>query len=219
MKSNEELQKNVVDAINWEPLLEAAEIGVMANEGSITLSGSVNTYAKKSEAGYAAKNVAGVQTVYEDINVVCDELDIRSDAEIMTAIQSAFKWNWDIPSEKITVVVEKGWVYLSGVLEWNYQKEATKNAVCLLIGITGITDRITILSSSKDKIEKKDIEISIRRNRSLNNKNIAIFVFDNVVTLKGTVDTWFQKSEVGRIAWNASGVKQVQNDLFVNCKE
>ena len=219
MKSNEELQKNVVDAINWEPLLEAAEIGVMAKDGSITLSGSVNTYAKKSEAEHAAKNVAGVQTVFEDIHVVCDELDQRTDAEIMTAIQSAFKWNWDIPSEKITVIVENGWVYLSGELEWNYQKEATKNAVCQLIGIIGITDSITILSTSKDKIEKKDIEIAIRRNGTINNKNIALFVFDNIVTLKGTVDSWYQKSEAGRIAWNAPGVKQVQNDLFVDSEE
>ena len=144
MKSNEELQKNVVDAINWEPFLKAAEIGVMANKGLITLTGSVNTYAKKAEAEHAAKNVAGVKKVIEDIKVVCNTKHKRTDAEILIAIETAFMWHWDIPAEKISVIVENGWVFMSGKLEWNYQKEATKNVLNNLIGITGITNNISI---------------------------------------------------------------------------
>ncbi len=144
MKSNKELQKNVVDAINWEPLLKAAEIGVMANKGLITLTGSVNTYAKKVEAEQAAKNVAGVKKVIEHIKVVCNTMHKRTDAEIQTAIETSFKWHWDIPSEKISVIVENGWVIMSGKLEWNYQKEAIKNVLNNLIGITGITNNISI---------------------------------------------------------------------------
>jgi len=216
MKSNEELQKNVVDAINWEPLLKAAEIGVMANSGVIVLSGSVNTYAKKAEAEQAAKNVTGVKAVVEKIIVVCNETDKRTDSEIRNAVENTFNWHWDIPSEKLTVLVEKGWVFLSGELEWNYQKEAAENAISNLIGITGITNNISIGNSSKDFIEKKDIEIAIERNGAINNRDIGVYVFDNVVTLKGHVDSWHQKSEAGRIAWNAPGVKQVQNDLHVD---
>lgn len=216
MKSNEELQKNVVDAINWEPLLHAAEIGVMVSDGEVTLTGSVNTYAKKAEAEHAAKNVAGVKTVFEDIKVICCEKDKRTDAEIMTAIVNAFIWHYDIPADKVSVIVENGWVYLGGELEWNYQKEAATNAVSNLIGITGITNDINIITISKDKIEQKDIETAIERNGTINNKDVGIYVFDNVVTLKGHVDSWYQKKEAGRIAWNAPGVKQVQNDLFVD---
>ncbi|MDI1255475.1 MAG: BON domain-containing protein [Flavobacterium sp.] len=219
MKSNEALQKNVVDAINWEPLLQAAEIGVMANDGVITLTGSVNTYAKKAEAEHAAKNVTGVKTVFETIEVVFNEKDKRTDAEITTAIENAFRWHWDIPTEKVTTVVENGWVFLDGELEWNYQKEAAKNAVCNLIGIKGITNNIIVSSSSKDRIEKKDIEFAIERNGAIDNKDIGVYVFDNVVTLKGHVDSWYQKSEAGRIAWNAPGVKQVENDLYVDFDE
>ena len=149
MKSNEELQKNVVDAINWEPLLKAAEIGVMANKGLITLTGSVNTYAKKAEAEQAAKNVAGVKKVIEDIKVVCNTKHKRTDAEIQTAVETAFLWYWDIPAEKISVIVENGWVFLSGELEWNYQKEATKKVLNNLIGITGITNNISIAFPSQ----------------------------------------------------------------------
>lgn len=219
MKSNEELQKNVVAAINWEPLLQATAIGVMVKDGVVTLTGSVNTYAKKAEAELAAKNVAGVRTVFEDIKVVCNIKDTRTDAEIMTAIENAFKWHWDIPTEKVTVIVEDCWVFLTGELEWNYQKEAAKNAISNLIGIIGITNNIAVKNSSKDIIEQNDIEIAIERNGSINNKDIAVYVFDNVVTLKGHVDSWYQKSETGRIAWNAPGVKQVQNDLFVDFDE
>ena len=219
MKSNEELQKNVVDAINWEPLLQAAEIGVKAENGVITLTGSVNTYIKKAEAEQAAKNVAGVRSVIEKIEIVFNIHDTKTDAEITAAIANIFKWHWDIPTEKITVTVENGWVFLTGELEWNYQKEAAKSAVSNLIGIKGITNNINITNSSKDIIEKKDIEIAIERNGAINNKNIEICVFDNVVTLKGHVDSWHQKSEAGRIAWNAPGVKQVQNDLFVDFDE
>ena len=219
MKSNEELQKNVIAAINWEPLLQAAAIEVKVKDGIVTLTGSVNTYAKKAEAEQAAKNVAGVRTVFEDINVVCGEKDKRTDAEIMTAIENAFKWHWDIPTEKIAAIVEKSWVFLSGELEWNYQKEAAKSAISNLIGIIGITNNITVKNSSKDVIEQNDIEIAIERNGNINNKDIAVYVFDNVVTLKGHVDSWHQKSEAGRIAWNAPGVKQVQNDLYVDFDE
>lgn len=219
MKSNEELQKDVVDAINWEPLLQAAEIGVMAHNGVITLTGAVNTYIKKAEAEQAAKNVAGVRSVIEKIEVVFNIHDTKTDAEITAAIANVFKWHWDIPTEKITVIVENGWVFLTGELEWNYQKEAAKSAVSNLIGVRGITNNINITTASKDIIEKRDIEIAIERNGAINNKNIEIYVFDNIVTLKGNVDSWYQKSESGRIAWNAPGVKQVQNDLFVDFHE
>lgn len=219
MRSNEELQKNVVAAINWEPLLQAAAIGVMVKDGVVTLTGSVNTYAKKAEAEHAAKNVAGVRTVFEDIKVVCGTKDERSDAEIMTAIETTLKWHWDIPTEKIAVIVENGWVFLSGELEWNYQKEAARNAVSNLIGITGITNLINVKNSSINVIEQKDIEMAIARNGSIKNKDIAVYVNDNIVTLKGHVDSWYQKSEAGRIAWNAPGVKQVQNDLYVDFDE
>lgn len=219
MKSNEELQRNVVAAINWEPLLQAAAIGVMVKDGIVTLTGSVNTYAKKAEAEQAAKNVAGVRTVLEEIMVVCNTKDQRTDAEIMTAIENTLKWHWDIPTEKVTVVVEDNWVFLSGELEWNYQKEAAKNAISNLIGITGITNNISVKNSSIDVIEQNDIEIAIERNGAIKSKDIGVYVYDNVVTLKGHVDSWYQKSEAGRIAWNAPGVKQVQNDLYVDFDE
>ena len=94
----------------------------------------------------------------QEIKVVCNTKDKRTDAEILTAIKTAFKWHWDIPTEKISVIVESGWVFLSGQIEWNYQKEASKNALNNLIGITGITNNISIISLSKDTSKKKTLK-------------------------------------------------------------
>ncbi|OYU80694.1 MAG: ornithine aminotransferase [Flavobacterium sp. BFFFF1] len=219
MKNNEELQKSVQDAIYWEPLLQKARITVVANNGVVTLSGVVDHYAKKAEAELVAKNLAGVKSVITGISVVSNEKDQRTDVEIKAAIENVFKWHWDIPTERVHVAVEDGWVFMTGELEWNYQKEAAKNAVTNLIGIKGITNNINIISCSKDSLEKKDIELAIQRNSAIDCKNIGVYVLNNVVTLTGHVDSWYQKCESARIAWNAPGVVQVQNDLYVEFDE
>ena len=215
MKTNEELEKKVIDALNWEPLLLGAEIGVLVIDGIVTLTGSVNSYVKKEEAEKAAKNVLGVKAVVEKIEVVLNDRTHKSDNEIAQEIINTFKWHWDIPSERVQVRVENGWVYLSGSLEWNYQKEAAKKAVRVLIGVKGIVNNIMIISLSKDRINKKDIEDAIERNRIIGNTAITVEVLDNAVTLKGNVESWFEKNEASRIAWKAPGVLEVKNNLQV----
>ncbi|GEP51065.1 ornithine aminotransferase [Flavobacterium noncentrifugens] len=219
MKTNEELQKEVVDAINWEPLLQAAEIGVMVKDGIVTLTGSVNSYAKKGEAEQAAKNVSGVKVVVEKIEVILNSQTQKTDQEIAVEIVNAFKWHWDIPDGKVQVKVENGWVSLTGELEWNYQKEAAVKAVSVLIGVKGITNNIMIITLSKDNIEKKGIEDAIKRNGHIDDSGIEVEVLNNTVTLRGIVDSWYQKSESGRIAWKAPGVTKVENDLDVDFEE
>ncbi|MEO6175825.1 MAG: BON domain-containing protein [Flavobacterium circumlabens] len=216
MKTNEELQKKVIEAINWEPLLSGIEIGVVVIDGIVTLTGSVNSYVKKEEAEKAAKNVLGVKAVVEKIEVLLNDWPHKSDNEIAQEIINIFKWHWDIPNERVQVRVENGWVYLSGSLEWNYQKEAAKKAVKILIGVKGIVNNIMIISLSKDRINKKDIEDAIERNRIIGNTEITVEVLDNAVTLKGNVESWFEKNEASRIAWKAPGVLEVKNNLQVS---
>ena len=165
MKNNEELQKDVQDAIKWEPLLNAAEIGVIAKDGVVTLTGVVDNYTKKSEAEDAAKNVAGVKAVVEKIEVKFSESWAKtSDGEIATEVLNAFKWNWRVPNDKVKVKVESGWVTLEGELQYNYQSEAARDAVKNLLGITGVTNNINIKSTTMEVIEKADIESALRRN-------------------------------------------------------
>ena len=216
MKTNAELQKDVQDAIKWEPLLNAAEIGVIVKDGVVTLTGTVDNYSKKSEAENAAKNVAGVNAVVEKIDVKFgSNWGKKDDNEIAKEVVTAFYVNWKIPSEKVKVKVEKGWVTLEGEVNWNYQKEAAKDIVKNLLGVTGVSDNITIKSETQEKIEKKDIESGLRRNWSIDSKNIAVKVSGHEATLTGTVNSWYQKDEAGRIAWNAPGVWAVDNELVV----
>lgn len=216
MKSNEELQKDVQNAIKWEPLLNAAEIGVIAKDGVVTLTGTVNSYAKKSEAEMATKNVAGVKAVVEKIEIKFgNEWDKKDDSEIATEVLNAMKWNWEIPNDKLKVRVEKGWVTLEGDLRWNFQKDAAKNAIKNLLGVTGVSNNITIKAESDDKIEKTKVEEALRRNWSVNTQNINVSVSGTKVTLTGSVNSWYQKDEAGRIAWNTPGVWTVDNELEV----
>ncbi len=216
MKNNAEIQKDVQDAIKWEPLLNAAEIGVTVKDGVVTLTGTVDSYSKKTEAEDAAKNVAGVTAVVEKIEIKYNTgWGKKNDNEIAVEVVNALKWNWRIPSADVKVKVEDGWVTLTGELQWNYQKEAAKDAVKNLLGVMGVANNITIKSGTQDQIEKRDIESALRRNCSIRDENITVRTSNHKATLTGTVDSWYQKNEAARMAWNAPGVWTVDNELVV----
>lgn len=217
MKTNEELQKDVQDAIKWEPLLHAAKIGVIAIDGVITLTGTVDSYAKKLEAEDATKNVAGVRAVVEKIEVKYDIIRGNIDNEIAKDILYALTLNKDIPEDKIIIKVEDGWVTLEGELPRNYQREAVKKTIHTIFGINAVTNNISIRSETEDSIEKRDIELALRRNWSIEDRLIQVDVTGNTVTLKGIIQSLYQKTEAGRIAWNAPGVWAVRNELVIEC--
>jgi len=218
MKTNEVLQKDVQDAIKWEPLLKAAEIGVTAKDGVVTLTGTVDTYAKKTQAENAAKNVGGVKAVVEEIEVKsCNcNCEKRSDTEIATEVLNALKWNWEIPNDRIQVKVENGWVTLTGEMDWNFQKEAAKRVTTNLSDVKWVANNITIKSETTSRVEKEDVINALNRNWTLEDKNILVSVSNNKVTLNGTVHSWYQKDEATRIAWNAPGIVGVDNQLTVD---
>jgi len=216
MKTDSQLQLDVIAELKWEPLLGAAEIGVTAKDGIITLSGVVDSYGKKIEAEDAAKKVAGVKAVVEKIEIKfhssCAKKD---DNDIAIEIVNALTSNWQVPSDKVKVKVENGWVTLEGELLWNYEKEAANDAVKKLLGVTGVSNNIHIKTPMEDAIEKTTIESALRRNWSINDKDIHVAVSGHKVTLTGIVNSPYQKDEATRIAWKDSGVWNVQNDIQV----
>ncbi len=215
MKNNQDIQKDVQDALKWEPLLNAAEIGVTVKDGVVTLTGVVDSYAKKMEAEDAAKSVSGVKAVVEKIEIEFGSMGKTSDGELAKEILNAFKWNWEVPDDKIKIKVEEGWVTLEGDLQWNYQREAAKKSVNRLFGVKGVINDIRIKSETRNAVEKKDIENALVRNWSMDNQDIRVNVSGNRVTLNGTVDSLYQKGEAERIAWNAPGVWTVDNELLI----
>jgi osmotically-inducible protein OsmY len=219
MKTNRELQIDVLQAIRWEPLLNLAEIGVDANDGVITLSGIVSSYIKKSQAEDTAKKIIGVKAVVEKIEVKFNNDDEKGDAEIAVEVLNALKLNSDVPFDKIQVEVEDGHVTLDGKLEWNHQKQAAQQSVSNVAGIKVLTNNIKIETDNADDIEKKDIERAIDRNWAMNNQDIQVYVSGNKVTLNGTVHSFYQKEEAERMAWNAPGVWTVNNELLIDYAE
>jgi osmotically-inducible protein OsmY len=216
MKSNETLQKEVQDAIKWEPLLNAAEIGVIAKDGIVTLTGTVDSYAKKREAESAAKNVAGVKAVAEKIDIQFGSFGKKDDTTIAKDVVNALVLDWQVPNDKVKVKVENAWVTLEGELEWNYEKEAAKKAVSNVTSVKGVTNNIHITSSILHSIELRDIENALERSWALDSSGIKVKLDGHKVVLNGTVESIYQKEEAGRVAWNAPGVRNVENNLFVD---
>ena len=214
MKSNAELQTDVQNAIKWEPLMNAAEIGVTAKDGIVSLTGVVDSYAKKMQAENAAKKVNGVKAIVENIEVKFPSSWSKNNIEIANEVLSALKSNWSVPNDKVTVKVEDGWVTLEGELPWNYQRQAAKAGVNYLTGVRGVTNNIKIKSETHDAIEKRDVEDAIARNWAVN--DIKVDVSGTTVALSGTVNSWYQKEEAGRVAWGTPGIWNVKNDLEVD---
>ncbi|MEO8253301.1 MAG: BON domain-containing protein [Flavobacterium sp.] len=217
MKTNEELQKDVQDAIKFEPLMHAAEIGVTVKDGIVTLTGNVDYYYKKKEAENAAKNVAGVTAVVENISITYNDVN-KNDTDIAAEVVNALNNNWSVPKDIIKVKVEDGWVTLDGELSWNYERDAAKSSINYLMGVKGITCNIKIKSEVHDAVEKKEVEVALARHWSINSKDIHVSAIGKNVTLTGHVASLYQKEEAGRIAWSMPGVWTVENDLKVAFK-
>lgn len=218
MKSNEQLQKDVMDAIKWEPQLHAAEIGVIVHEGIITLTGTVDNYSKKIAAQEATKDVAGVKAVIEKIEVKYPHSGIRSNDEIAIDALKSLQNHWNVPNEKIKIEVEDGWVTLNGEVFWKYQKDAAGQALENVPGVKGVFNHITVKTLHKSLLEKAVIEKALKRHWAINADNIQVAVENNKVTLTGRVTSLFQKEISEKIAWKTPGVLSVDNNLIIDYK-
>jgi osmotically-inducible protein OsmY len=218
MKTNLELQADVLEALRWEPLLRNDNICVNADNGMITLSGNVGSYIKKSQATDTAKKITGVKAVIEKIEVEFND-DEKSDSEIAFDVLNALKSNKNIPFDKVQIEVENGHVTLDGKVEWNHQREAAQKSASIISGIKVLTNNIIIETDNPDDIEKAGIERAIERNWAMNNQDVQVYVSGNNVTLNGIVHSFYQKEEAERMAWNAPGVWTINNELIIDYNE
>lgn len=216
MKTNEALKNEVQHALKQEPLLYATEIWVNANDGIVTLEGIVNNFAKKKEAERAAKGVHGVKTVLAKISVSYGENYKNNDKELKLAILETLINYDECLKDKLSITVENGWVTLAGELHLNFQKEKVVEAIENLTGIMGIINNIRVRSNSKSTLEKKEIEEAIANNWSLGDCSIQVQVNERRVKLTGTVKSWYQKAEAGRMAWRSQETLYVENELAVD---
>jgi osmotically-inducible protein OsmY len=217
MKSDKELQINVLDELTWEPSVNVEDIGVIVKDGVVTLTGSVDSYAEKSAAEQAAKRVAGVKALAVEIEVKLPGMSERTDADIARAAENALEWDTLVPEDRVKVTVEQGRITLTGDVDWRYQKEAAENAVRYLTGVKGVSNLIDIITVQKVSPAevKANIEKALKRNARLEAQRITVTAAGSKVTLRGNVRSLADRDEAERAAWNAPGVFEVEDEIDI----
>jgi osmotically-inducible protein OsmY len=220
MKTDTQLQHDVSAELKWEPSVHAARIGVEAKDGVVTLVGEVDSYSEKWKAERAVHRVAGVRAVTTELKVHLTGLGKRTDADIAEAVEHVLDWTSSLPTGAVKVVVEEGWVTLSGDVEWQYQRQAATDGVRTLMGVTGVSDLIRIrpsLTSATATAVKADIEAALRRTSIADARKISVTVHGNEVTLSGTVHSWDERNMAANSAWGVPGVRNVIDSLTLGC--
>ncbi len=215
MKSDKELQHDVLAELTWEPSVNAAHIGVTAKDGVVTLSGHVPSFAEKYTAEKAAKRVCGVQAVADELVVQLPGGSKRTDEDIAAACISAFRTNCSVPDDKIQVVVNDGWVTLEGGVEWQFEKDAAMNAVRYLTGVSGVSNSIRVDPHVSPSDIQNKIEAAFKRSAEIDARRVRVEAHDGKVVLRGCVRSWAEREEAQRVAWAAPGVTAVENLIAV----
>lgn len=219
MKTDLQIQKDVMDELKWQPVLEAAEIGVAVKHGIVTLSGQVDSYLKKKVAEKTARKVDGVKAVAEDIIVGVSPHNKKTDAEIAQAVLNALQWHSGVQDQKIKINIEDGIVRLEGEAEWEYQRSNAKSAIEHLQGVRAVINAIVLKPRVMAADVKQQINAAFRRNAVIDAATINITIINSKVVLNGTVRSFAEKQDAEKAVWNAPGVSSVENNLEIEVPE
>jgi osmotically-inducible protein OsmY len=217
IRSDEQIQRDVLDELKWDARVQPNEIGVAVKDGIVALTGWVDSFAKKWVAERAAHRVHGVMAVVNDIEVRLPGSAERSDEDLALAATRALEWDTLVPMENVELTVSKGTVTLRGEVEWEFERQEAERAVRRLSGVRGVINAITVrprVTASPQELQQK-IENALVRNAETDAQRITIDVDGSKVILRGTVRSWMEKREAERIAWSSPGVTSVDNRIQI----
>jgi osmotically-inducible protein OsmY len=212
MKTDTQIQSDVIAELGWEPSIHSEAIGVEVKDGIVTLAGHVATYAEKLEAERIAMRVFGVKALAVEIDVRIAGISARTDADIAHTVENVLQWTTYLQNDSVKIKVEGGWVTLSGEVNWEYQRKAAVDAIRYLMGVKGVSDLIVIKPSLSAPLVKADIEAALKRRAQRDSHNIAVSVKGHDVTLSGSVHNWSDRDLATHTAWGTPGVRSVINN-------
>lgn len=215
MKTDTQLQQDVMSELEWEPSVHAVQLGVEVNDGVVTLAGHVDSFLEKWEAERAAQRVSGVKALVVDIEVRLAALSHRSDEDIGRAARNVLEWMTAPNKEGVNVMVEGGWLTLSGEVDWQYQKLAAADATRHLMGVIGISNQISIKPKVTLADVKTQIEAALTRHAKADARKIDVKVKNGSVTLSGKVESWAERQNATHAAWSMPGVFNVVDELVL----
>lgn len=214
--SDIQLRQDILDELDFEPSIDAADVGVAVEDGVITLTGHVPTYAQKITVEDVVRRVKGVKGIAQHIEVRPFGTHRTADDEIAKRAVNTIKWNTSVPAGAVQVKVQDGWVTLTGKVDWQYQKAAAADAVRDLSGVVGVLNQIQINPRASASDVKKRIEDALKRNAEIEAQAIRVNVLDGgKVTLEGRVQAWAERRAAERAAWSAPGVSAVDDRIII----
>ena len=215
MLSDKELTNQIVAALKREPSLDAAQIGVMVEDGVAVLTGYVRNYSEEWIAARTVGRVQGVRGVVDKLTIRLPEVSHRPDPEIERAAVDALHWNDLVPADKIQVTVKEGVVTLQGEVDWHYQRDAALKAIRHLTGVQRINNQLTLAPSVVPRDIEADIKQAFIRHAQLDAEQIYVERQGSKVILRGVVRSLAQRKDAEEVAWATPGVADVESYLVV----
>jgi osmotically-inducible protein OsmY len=214
MDTDADIRTRVIDELDFDPSVTANGIGVTARRGVVTLTGFVPSYFEQETAVRAVQRVKGVKAVAQELKVRLPNFQKHGDDEIAGRALSILGWTMHGDND-IKVVVDDGWVTLSGQVDWGFQKKSAEQAIRKLGGVTGVSNAITMRPHIENTDVREGILRAFRRNAELEGAGIGITVDGATVTLTGAVKTWYERRMAEEAAWRVPGVTEVRDNIAV----
>ncbi|MFL5962124.1 MAG: BON domain-containing protein [Gaiellaceae bacterium] len=213
--SNEELGRYVTDELFWDPKVDNVAIAVSADDGIMTLRGTVGSFREKREAKSAAERVYGVKGVENELQVRLMNGTKRDDADLRGDVLQALMLDSLVPTT-IDAKVQDGSVTLTGTAEWQFQRDEAEFVAANILGVLDVWDEIELTGPGPEAGDiESDIKRALKRSAKLDAESLSVDTKQGKVTIKGVVSSWSEHDDAVAAAWAAPGVTDVDDRILV----